>query len=397
MVPPGSAGTSPLNAGPVPAGPRAVVRWPPRPRNRIAGIPVGLLVGWEVAGLLALVAAGRPAEQAVVIGFAATVVVAASMLRWRRRWSYEWVALWWRYRGRRRSIRAAFQAGGHGTPPGVGVIEWVMARSIAQAEALTEVELGAERAAVIEHAGGMSSVLEISGLSVDMLDLPISLLPPFDPDGPEFALQALLHVRPVPPANWAGGALLALEALRDPAWTRQHTQQALAGALGKLLDRLRRQGYATHPVDVDQTSQMLRVIAMLDLVPAVAGATPGRETWARWRARGVTHETLRLRSWSTPVPDVVRTVLTAMPAGTTVTLAARRAHRFSGYPGISETDRVVAAQLHIRVSEHDAKHLSAATKLLRRRLSAIGASVQRLDGRQAPGLAATLPLGGFVP
>ncbi len=389
----------------VPAAPRAVVVWPPRARDRILGIPVGLLVCWQLAGLLALAGFGRPREEAVLFWFAGMAIVGASALRLGRRWSYEWVALWWAFRARARHLRRAARGG---APPGIATAEWAVLRASARAGICSELTApdmrrahgttaAAQPAAIIEHAGGISAVVEIAGLSADMLDLPLTLLPPFDPDGPEFALQAVLHVRPQPPVDWAGGALLAIVALPDPVWTPEMVRPVLASAVGKLLDRLRRQGYVANPVGAGQIGQLLRVLTMLDIAPRPDGPVPGAESWMRWRIRGVHHETVRLRTWSTPLTELVRKALTVMPSGMTVALAARRAHRFSGYPGISETDRVVAAQLHIRVSELDGRRLTAAAKALRRQLRGIGAKVHRLDGRQARGLAATLPLGGFLP
>jgi hypothetical protein len=54
-------------------------------------------------------------------------------------------------------------------------------------------------------------------------------------------------------------------------------------------------------------------------------------------------------------------------------------------------------QLAARLAARDAPGLAAAAGRLQARLDAAEVRATRLDGRQLHGLAATLPLGGFLP
>jgi hypothetical protein len=118
-----------------------------------------------------------------------------------------------------------------------------------------------------------------------------------------------------------------------------------------------------------------------DLVFLSHGAVAA-ERWDHWLIGGLYHATLRLRSG--PREDLVAALLTADGIGTTVALAVRR-------------DPAAGPELTVRLSERSLAALDAATGKLIAKLAALGVTVDRLDGRQAYGLAATLPLGGFVP
>jgi hypothetical protein len=78
-------------------------------------------------------------------------------------------------------------------------------------------------------------------------------------------------------------------------------------------------------------------------------------------------------------------LIEAPSLGTTVALATRRAG------GELEVEAA------IRVAAVDDAHLTASTRALRERAGACGATLQRLDGEQVHGVAASLPLGGFLP
>jgi hypothetical protein len=83
-------------------------------------------------------------------------------------------------------------------------------------------------------------------------------------------------------------------------------------------------------------------------------------------------------------------MLTAGGPGTTVALAARRLH------GSAAGHAAVALEFAVRVTDRSEMALAAAVEKLHRELAAAGATAERLDGREARGLATTLPLGGFV-
>jgi hypothetical protein len=80
-------------------------------------------------------------------------------------------------------------------------------------------------------------------------------------------------------------------------------------------------------------------------------------------------------------------MLTAGGLGTTVALGARHLRHRAPATGL---------ELAVRLTERSDQALDMVVRNLRRTLTTAGATVERLDGRQARGLVTTLPLGGFA-
>jgi hypothetical protein len=356
--------------------------WPPGPARQIAGVPVSVVVCWQLVVVLCLTAVDRPLWPAVALYGAAALVLAASGWRFRRRWSVEWIRLWTSYRLRRRRVSAA----DHARP------ECALVRRTAAVREVREITLDEQPdgVALVDRADASVVVLELGrdALVPAMLALPAALLPEPAPDEPDVAVQLVMHVRPAP-HGWRSWAWLAVQVFRDGQHDEARVRHALVGAVRTVSRGLRGRGYAAEPLGVDGLWTEMRVAAQLDVTGAPPDGAIAVETWHGWRTPGLAHRTLRIASWTpltVPAESLVTTMLTAEGLGTTVALGARNAGGA----------RTVGLELAVRLTERTDQALDAAVGNLRRSLVAAGSTVESLDGRAARGLATTLPLGGFA-
>src|SRR5262249_49539447 len=120
--------------------------------------------------------------------------------------------------------------------------------------------------------------------------------------------------------------------------------------------------------------------------PAPPGTRRTDETWSHWQGDGTVHVTWWIRSW--PARGIPMQVLAEVAAGVpasavTVSLTLHPVQtegvRFRGFVRLSATSPATAA---------------VAARVLERAAGAAGFGLYRLDGEQALGVLATLPLGG---
>ena len=352
---------------------RRAARRPGRPA-------AGQLVCWQVAAAGVLATIGRPMPVTVAAGVAAAVLVVVSTGRVRGRWLFEWVRLWLRYRSRDRRL----------TAHAASAPEAALLALVAGVEPVPDRTVDGRRFAVVEHPGGVGAVVGLGteGLTPDMLDLPALVLASADPDGPHQTVQVVLHIRPVP-TGWYGRAWLTVQIGREPGQRPEELRRALDAALRRTLRLLRRHGRTHEVLAAAGLHRDLYLISQRDLTERPA---PGRdlavEAWDAWRTPGVAHRTLLLGGAATRAPgqSLVGMLLTADGLGTTVSLTRRRPA-----PG---PDTV--SELTVRLTSRTGAGLDAVVRALRNRLTPAGVTVDPLDGRQAYGLAATLPL-GYLP
>jgi len=405
--------------GPAPA---AVIEAPPatattgfRPRHRRGGlgaVHVGQICLWEAAVAALVAVIGRPLTVLVPVVVAATLIVLITAVRVRRRWLYQWLGLRLRYLVRRRS---------HLLDPSRSPA-LVLLDAVAPGAILRTIEVEGDPVGVIEHAGGVTAILEPMpverGLIVEKptpLPSPVSLLPLAEADDPTVSTQVLLQVTPAPPLAdpteapaesyrqlLAGSvpaqrrAWIALQVQRTvDAYSDAELQQALTGAVRRMRRRLGKDGRPVRVLDQDEVIVALTTLAHLDDEP-VGGPLTGRsdqirENWRGWRAGAVPQTCFRVASW----PDgdrlerdgrlLLDRLSTVSTLGTTCAVATRRA---------GDHLEVEAA---IRIAAPTAASLERAAVQLETEAKAVGAQLRRLDGEQSLGAAASLPLGGFLP
>jgi type VII secretion protein EccE len=347
--------------------------------------------------VLVLAAAGRSLAVLASAAVAAGTILAVGWLRVGHRWLYQWLGIGIRYAGRRHGLTA-------------GAPATRLLALIAPGTRVVPAEFGADAAAVLVDHHGLAAVLELGdpdavvGDADHPLPSPASLLPPATSDTPPVQVQLVLEAVPAPSPRVGGGvavtsyrrlaggrlaaqgrALLAVRVLRADGWAEDDLRRALSSSVRKVRGRL-----GDVPSSPLGPAAALRVLAELAHHDGAYGA---RETWSAVHVGGLHEVTFRLRRWPDPHAQSARRLvprLLALPA-TAVTVAMT--------VGPRDPDRAgaVAADLAIRVTAEDPAGLAVGVPALHALLAAERAGVERLDGEQLDGLAATLPLGGPAP
>lgn len=397
------------DAPPAPSRPRS-----PRRAGRIGTLAVGQVLTWEAAILAVAAVHQQPLPLLIPVALLAGLALVVSAVRVRGRWGYEWLGLWLRFQTRRRARRISDDT--ESDPS--SLVDGVLA-SVARGARISAMELDDGTAALISHEGGFTVLVEVvpahqrQFIEVSHPLPPISvLLPPGEPGEPELAVQAVIHTVPAPGLRGAqdsaavsyrqltGGGLparrrcwVAFQAMHTPDERRAvDLQAALINAVSRLQRRLRSFGLRGHVLAPEETVAELRSLIRLESSdPRQAGAsTAVRERWSVWSTGEQVHTCFGILDWPDPTEDRAAGLLDRLmmtpSLATTVALAARHA-------GSEEIE--VEATLRLTLPSQDA--VGRATEKLRTTASAYGARVRRLDGEQVFGVAASLPLGGFLP
>lgn len=365
----------------------------PAPRGQFLGLYGGQIVTGQVA--LALLVGGYAAGTTWLVAAVpiALILLILAFGRLRRRWTHQWIGQGVRYFSRRRSL-----------PPGSDAM--ALLDLLRPAAATDTVDFDGTPGGIIEDAYGMTAVLEVgdtTGLLADTQPpVPplIAMLPPAGGDQPPVRLQ-LLTFGVAAPALRAGTGpaatsyrqltegrilaqqrvLLAVHISREGGFADADLRRSLGSAVRRVRRRLDRDGLTCRPLAADILRRVLADLAHHDPARAV------RESWGTVELGGLRQTCFRLRRWPDPRGEIAATLLprllTLPGGGTTVSLAAERA----------EGD-TVRAELVIRLAAPSAAALATSIAALQRLVGAASAKVQRLDGAQLEGLAATLPLGG---
>lgn len=434
-------------APPPPTPPPTTASGAPQPTRRVgvvAGVHVGQIFCWQLAAALVVASLGRHIAFLIAASVVALLLIAFTVLRVRRRWFYQWLGLRLRFAGRRRSATV-------GADRRLAFLDLVVPGA-----AVTNVELDGEAAGVIEHVGGVATILELTSPDGGLISerpvtppSPATLLPLAEAGGPSVSVQLVTHVTPAPAliagnsaaANsyrqLTGGqvpaqrrAWLALQLGRTAAgYSDESLRRALANSARRMVKRLRREGIGVRILD---SAEALNTLAQLghvdtsdlDSVAAIAAAAEGAtidlrafmnrnaggesgrnqrpvayETWDTWWSESVPQACFRIRRWadlSTPQGRAQLTALAATPSvATTVSLAVRRLDSSQDRTG--EQRESIAVEAIVRVAGADAASLERVSRTVAKSANQVGATLERLDGEQGYGVAATLPLGGFLP
>ncbi|WP_191328561.1 type VII secretion protein EccE, partial [Klenkia taihuensis] len=392
----------------------------PAPRRRPWTLgPFHLLqvVVWEAAAAVVLAVHRQPPAVLVPVAVLAGAAVLVTAVRVRGRWLHSWVALAARFRARRR--RTPLTAGGAGPAPVVdALLDAVSPEARVQAVRFDDADAG-----LVVHRDGVAVVLSLAPTTEDPTTEPVRTLPPLtallppDESG-DLPVAVQLLVQTVPAPGWTGDTDPAAVSYREltggqvPARRRSWVVlqvarlpeddrvddlvTTVANAVRRVRRQLERASLRSHLLGPDDLRAALLGVAGLDAGPdgvvrAVSGAAEppeAVETWRSWRAGGVEHVTYRLVDWpsldAAAGQDLVDRLGTAAGLQTTVSVAARR----SG-------DRVeLATALRVRVPAGTGADELAA--VLSRTAADAGARVEPLHGRHRFGMAAALPLGGFL-
>ncbi|WP_249027332.1 type VII secretion protein EccE, partial [Amycolatopsis alba] len=358
---------------PGPPPPDPAVPAPARRPDRSGGIGVAQIICWQLVLVALVLVAGRPWPLVAVVITAAVVVVALTAVRVRGRWLHAWLgsAAGYLLRDRDRDLRNAGEAGR------------ALLRLMSPEAAGTTGEIGDEPVFMVSRAEGITAVLQPKSAARDQpMPSPLTLLPPSREQALGVAAQVIHHVgadRSRPPRGW-----VALQALRTVDVHRDaDVRQALGNTVRRVRRQLRRDGL---PVRALAENEVFGTLASLAHV--TAGRARIREDWRFWHSGPICQATFRLDGWGALSPvlaaDLSRRLLAAAP-GAAVTLAVT-AHR-----GSAETEPLVSAA--IRVAAAGAHAVEHAVRDLELAVRRGGLTLERLDGRHAKGVAATLPIG----
>ena len=386
---------------PVPTRPRV-----PRRPWTLGGLHLVQVLVWELALVAVLAVHREPLPVLVPVATVAVLALLLTTVRLSGRWAWQVLAARLRFRGRRRRT----------DPPGadpVAAADAVLG-AVTRGGWIDVVRVDGVDAAVFDHAGGASVVVEASPATTHPFDdrVPVlpalgSLLPAPEDGGPQVTVQLLVQTVPAPgvlgpedPAavsyrELTGGSVparrrswIALQVQRPPVDTdEEDLRQALVNAVRRVQRQVRRAGLRGHLLGPEDARA-----GVLTLVGGAPDGTPPggtRETWRAWHGGDLQHVTLHVARWpDLGDGDAARAWvdrLGEVPAlTTTVSVAARRTG--------DELDLEGTVRLVLPPGD-DAR---AAVTALVEQARALGGTVRRLDGEHAAGVAATLPLGGFL-
>jgi type VII secretion protein EccE len=361
-------------------------------RRSVLGASVGLFIGWQLVAVAVAIALTTRGPAAWALIAAALAGGAATMLRWRNRWAYQWLITAWTHRREATGARA---------------------RSIEVCPA--RLRSGTE-AGIVHDGSGFSVIVAIEAKpsGPPVIDLPVAalagLLDPQDTSvcAVQLVFQAELasagsadlaaayrnlgyHQVPRSQSTW-----LALR--HDPALSRYAVGsagsardvqasllRALAGRGARALDMVSGTGLNGRVLDVPAARELL-TRTLIAMPAAGTGRAPGLmpgARWDAWHSSDEQHVTYWLRRWPADGIGGLQHALNAVPARsvtTSVLVNAAEAGRF----GLTTTVRVTIGPDADRAAVDHAVRTAAAS---------CGAQLTRLDGRHLAGVLATLPLG----
>lgn len=395
---------------------------PSRPTVAVFGIRAGQLVSLELAVLAVALVYRERLNILIPVAVGALLLVAMTALRRHGRWLYQWLGLWLRYQTRHRRRRIT---GGEDSRP--EEVARTLLASVVRGAEIVPVEIDELEVALISHAGGLTAVLDVAPLDAGHVVEPSRLLPPLPALLPtaeigEPVVSAQVIVQSIPAPSFLGlddsaaisyrelaggivpatrGCWLALQAQYvAEEFTAADLQGSVVRAVKRLQRRLRKSGLRARLLNRDEIAAELLSLARVN--PAEVSTTGGarrrrklaipavQESWRTWSAGPQVHTTFRLRDWpdlgDAAGRELLDRLVHAPTLATTVSVAARSL-------AAAEEVELEAA---IRVTLPDGAAVESATKEIHEIVETIGGRIERLDGEQVFGVAATLPLGGFL-
>ncbi|MGC4895506.1 type VII secretion protein EccE [Micromonospora sp. DT31] len=364
-------------------------------------IGLGQVICWQFSCCLALLSLRGPLALAVTGVTLAVVAVAVSVLPWRGRWLYQWLALGVRYLLRRRE--PSRPAG-----DGADLLDF-----LAPGAVLRDVEpqgRADDAMALVSQPAGVTAILEVQPddhafFATQRRPLPnlLTLLPsaetsplptclqlvvvtdtPAALPGPAGAIAAsyrLVSGGDVPAGRYCW---LAIQVLRTPAAFRDETlRPVLLNVVNRTRRRLRDEHLSSTPLSATQVLSAASVVSQIDSRDLADGGAP-RETWRGWHSGTRLRTAFRVTGWPGrpwwPHPA---------HAGCTVAVSALAVSD----PARGGRDGEVMVESTIGLSAADQGTLLASGASLHRLMGSCGGTLEPFDARHRPGVAATAPLG----
>ncbi|TDV40059.1 type VII secretion protein EccE [Actinophytocola oryzae] len=372
-----------LPARPTPVAPAAPTpprhTWTANTREYVRKLSPMQVICWQVAALGVLLTVRQPWPVLSLTSAGAAVLLAMTTVRAGGRWLYELVGLAASFfaRPRRRDLPTS------GGVPGTTL---ALLENLLPGATPRTVETSQGPAMAISHQGGLTATLKPRDLTPELLGrlpMPAALLPAAGDH--LFGVQLVLHVgiRQDMPRR----LLVAVHAARtvDTPVDAELTL-ALRNAMRRVRRALDRAGVPAQPLTEEQA-----LSAIAGLAHVTGGRTEVREDWRFWRTGPVSQATYRLTGWGALTGTQARGMVSSLLAGvpgvaSTLTLGARTERR--GEP---------MAHATLRLAATTEAAVDAAAGHMTNRLAPLGVRLARLDGGQLSGVAASLPIGVFLP
>lgn len=400
-----TSATEAVNQKSVQASPIAVaapeVRWrelrpaPPRRDPAIGNVRLGQMVVWQVALIAAVASLRLSLGWLAPIMVVCALAVALTSIRWDGKWAYEWVGLKLRYWARQRRFLVGDDLMG-----GLG--------AVTRGPQVHPIEIDEREVGVLAHAGGFTALLRVTRPAsasrvATVVDLPSldALLPAVDSTDPAVSVQALVHTVPAPGLRMSdeavatsyrelsGGTVpaqrrtwVALQAMHTAdARTVADMRIALVNSLRRVERKLTKAGLAVEMVVPGELAPEILAVVQAQRDDTVV------EDWDGWYCGGLRQVAFRIANW----PDLsqpngaalVQSLATVPSASSTVAISVRRD---------GPSDQVEAV---VRFTIPSEEWLAVAVQALREIERSTDVEFERLDGKHAFGVAASVPLGGF--
>ncbi|WP_433165217.1 hypothetical protein [Kribbella sp. CA-247076] len=335
-------------------------------------IRVGQIVCWQLAVVAVGAAATGSRTVLVLTSLAAVSLVALTAVRLRGLWLYRWLGVLLGFLVRRRRIDL-------GDEVALNLVGAFLGRTRTDRLVVREQPYG-----VLSRPAGVSAALRLGpDAQHDVLPRLGSLADAADEQPVEIAVQLVVHtgVKPnQPPRAW-----LAVAAGRTPdVATDPQLTQVLANTVRRLVRRFDREEVEYLPLDESDVLASLGALAH-----ANAGRGQLHERWSTWSCGPVRQLCVRLTGSASLPAATLRTLAgtllgTATGAAQTIAVTVTAS---ADHPAPHRHDAV------LRLAASHPATLDAAYSVLTTLARSYGVEPERLDGRHATGVAATLPLG----
>ncbi|TCC58268.1 hypothetical protein E0H73_28560 [Kribbella pittospori] len=364
-------------AAPAPASRPVLVSQPPavepaadvvEPPDR--AIRVGQIVCWQLAVVAIGAATAGTRTVLILTSLAAVSLVLLTAIRIRGVWLYRWAAVLLVFLGRRRRIDL-------GKGVAINLVSAFHGRTTVDAVVVRDQPYG-----MLSRPTGASVALRLGpDAQHQVLDNLGSLAEAEHPT--DVAVQLVLHTgvkQNQPPRAW-----IAVAAERTPdIATDDQLRQVLANTVRRLVRRFDREQVESLPLDETDVLASLGALAH-----ANAGRGRIHERWSTWACGPVQQLCVRLTG-SAFLPAATVRALAATLLGTGTGAAQTLAVTVTTGAGRTTPIR---HDVVLRLAASHPATLDTAYSILTTLARSFGVEPERLDGRHATGVAATLPLG----
>jgi hypothetical protein len=340
-------------------------------------IRVGQIVCWQAALVAVGAATGGSRMVLILTSLAAVTIILLTAVRYRGMWLYRWAGVLVAFLVRRRRTDLTGDTA-------INLVSLFCGRTSASTVTIREQPYG-----LLSRPAGASVALRVGAdAQHELLPRLSSLADSADEQPVGVSVQLVLHTG-VKQSQQAR-AWVAVCASRTPeVATDEQVGLVLTNTVRRMVRRFDREQIQTLPLDQSD---------VLASVGALAHANAGRghlhERWSTWAAGPVLQVCIRLTGFAgLPAVTAQALVDTLLGTGTggaqtlAITVAARSTATASNEQEPTRYDAVM------RVAAAHPATLDTAITVLTTLAKSFGVEPERLDGRHATGVAATLPLG----